>query len=104
MIAITLVVLLALTALYLGFRIAQAFRLYFKLRGTRLLVCPETHKLVLVEVEAGKMAMEAAIDEPYFQVKKCSRWPICKDCGQDCLTQMEAHPRGLRFSAACRPS
>ena len=86
MIATTLEMLLALTSLYLGFRIVQAFRLYFKLRGTQLLVCPETGKLVLVEVEAGRMAMEAAVDEPYFQVKKCSRWPICKDCGQDCLT------------------
>ncbi len=102
MIAETFTTLLVLIAVYLGFRVIQAFRLYFKVRGPRLLTCPATRKLVLVEVAAGRMALEASVDEPYFQVKKCSRWPMCRDCGQDCLRQMEPHAPGMRFSDACR--
>jgi hypothetical protein len=100
MIAETFTTLLILVAVYFGFRLIQAIRLYFKFRGSRLLTCPETNKLVLVEVAAGRMAMEASVDEPYFQVKKCSRWPMCRDCGQDCLRQMETHTPELRFSEA----
>ena len=102
MITKILVMLLALIALYFGYRVIRAFRLYLQLRGPRLLTCPETKELVLVEVAAGKMALEALTGEPCFRVRKCSRWPMCLDCGQDCLTRLERHPSDLRLSAAWR--
>jgi hypothetical protein len=102
MIAKISVTLLVLIALYLGYRAIYAFRLYLKFRGPRLLTCPETKELELVEVAAGTMAMEAFAGEPCFRVRKCSRWPMCRDCGQDCLTQIEPHPSEFRLSAAWR--
>jgi hypothetical protein len=102
MIAITSVVLLALVSVYLGFRLLHGFRVYLKLRGSRLLTCPETNKVELVQLAAGAMATEATLREPYFRVKKCSRWPLRQDCGQDCLSQIEVHPSDLRISRAWR--
>lgn len=102
MIAITLVVLLAMVSAYLGFHLIEGFRVYLKLRGSRLLTCPETSKVELVELAAGAMATEATLREPYFRVKKCSRWPLRQDCGQECLSQIEAHPTDLRISRAWR--
>lgn len=72
MIAITLVVLLVLVSFYLGFRLIRGFRVHLKLRGSRLLTCPETNKVALVELAAGAMAREATLREPCFRVKKCS--------------------------------
>lgn len=103
MIAKTFVSLLFLIALYFGYRFIYASRLYLKFRGPRLLTCPETKELELVEVDAAAIAMEAFAGEPCFRVRKCSRWPMRRDCGQDCLTQIEPGPSGLRLSAAWRP-
>ena len=102
MITNTLVILCGVIVLYFGIRFFSAFRLYLKLRGPRLLTCPETKEHVLVEVAAGTAAVEALMSEPCFRVHKCSRWPMHQDCGQDCLSQIEVHPSELRFSAACR--
>ena len=101
MIAETLEVLLASIALYFGFRVLRAFRHY---RGLRVLSCPETKRLELVELAAGTMALEASLSDPRFRVRNCSRWPMCRDCGQDCLGQIESHAPGLRLSAAWRVS
>lgn len=98
------IVLLALVAIYLGYRVIQAIRVYFKFRGTLLVTCPETQEPAEVEVAARSMAMQAIVDEPCFALIKCSRWPMRRDCGQDCLRQIEARPSELRISAAWKVS
>jgi len=104
MITKAFVVLLGVLAVYFGYRAVSAVQVYLKLRGPRLLTCPETNELALVEVAAGATALEASLDEPCLRVRDCSRWPLCRDCGQDCLRQIEVHSSELRFSAACRDS
>ncbi len=98
------IVVLAMMAAYLGYRVIHGIRVYFRFRGTRLVTCPETHKTAVVEVAARSMGMQAILDEPRLQLSECSRWPMRGGCGQDCLKQIEVRPSELRFSAACRAS
>ena len=96
------IVLFAMLAAYLGHRVIHGIRVYFRFRGTRLLTCPETHEAAVVEVAARSMALQAILDEPCLRLSECSRWPMRKDCGQDCLRQVEARPSELRISSAWR--
>jgi hypothetical protein len=101
---IVAVVVLGLELPYWGYRVIQGIRVYFKFRGTRLVTCPETHKPAVVEVAARSMGMQAILDEPCLRLSECSRWPMRRGCGQDCLRQIEARPSELRMSVAWRSS
>jgi hypothetical protein len=95
-------VILGLEAPYWGYRLFQGMRVYFRFRGTRMVTCPETHKPAVVEVAARSMGMQAILSEPCLRLSECSRWPMRRDCGQNCLTQIEARPTELRISTAWR--
>lgn len=90
MLAGFVMVLLVLAAAYVIFQLASGFRIYLKLRGKRLITCPETNKAAAVEVAAGTVAKEALFGRPHVQLGECSRWPERQNCGQDCLRQVEA--------------
>ena len=94
------VVVLGLEVPYWGYRAIHGFRVYLKFRGTRLVTCPETHKPAVVEVAARSMGLQAILGEPSLRLSECSRWPMCQNCGQDCLRQIETHPSELRISDA----
>jgi hypothetical protein len=98
------VVVLGLEVPYWGYRLAQGMRVYFKFRGTRLVTCPETRKPAMVQVAARSMGMQAILGEPCLRLSACSRWPMCRDCGQDCLRQIEDRPSEVKMSAAWRAS
>jgi hypothetical protein len=85
--AIVLVIcLIALAAAYFG------FRAWSKYRGARLITCPETHKPAGVEIDAGLAALTSIGAAPHLRLKSCTRWPEKKDCGQECLAQLESSP------------
>lgn len=73
-------------------RAIPAVRAYFNFRGKRLVTCPETHRPETVDVNAGETALGVFFSEPTLRLKECSRWPERKNCGQDCLQQIEADP------------
>jgi len=98
------VVVLGLEVPYWGYRAIHGFRVYLKFRGTRLVTCPKTHKPAVVEVAARSMGLQAILGEPSLRLSECSRWPMCQNCGQDCLRQIETHPSELRISDAWRAS
>ena len=98
------IVMLAMVAVYLGYRVIHGIRVYFRFRGTRLVTCPESHEAAVVEVAARSMGMQAILDEPCLRLSECSRWPMRGGCGQDCLRQIEARRSELRISAAWRAS
>jgi len=98
------VVVFAMVAAYLGYRVIHGIRVYFKFRGTRLVTCPETHEAAVVELAVRSMGVQAVLDEPCLRLSECSRWPMRRGCGQDCLRQIEARPSELRISAAWRAS
>ena len=89
---ITIAVLVLAVALFV-FRAVPGVRAFFKFRGTRLVTCPETHEPEAVDVAAGEAALGAFYNEPTLRLNQCSRWPEREDCGQDCLSQVEADPQ-----------
>ena len=86
---------IALLAVVVGlilFRAIPGVQNYFTSRGKRLITCPETLTKVGVEVAPKKAAAWAFAGEFDLRVDQCSRWPERRDCGQECLQQIEADP------------
>lgn len=77
-----------------GRRALQAWRRY---RGTRVVVCPESREMVAVEVDAGRAAWSSPGRRPELLLEDCTRWPEKADCGQECLSQIEAAPEACRL-------
>jgi hypothetical protein len=91
-ITIIIAVLVLAVALFV-FRAVPGVRAYFKFRGKRLVTCPETHAPEAVDVAAREAGLGAFFNEPTLRLQECSRWPERQDCGQDCLSQIEADPQ-----------
>ena len=87
-------VILGLLALALGILLFRSLRFYFKLRGKRLVTCPETQKPAAVDLDSKHLARDAAFGTPRLRLSECSRWPERQGCGQECLKQIEAAPEG----------
>ena len=67
-------------------------RVYLRFRGERVVICPETQQPAGVEVDAKHAVMATAVGAPSLRLKDCSRWPERRNCGQECLRQIEAAP------------
>lgn len=80
------------------FELFHALRAYFKLRGKRIVECPETHQPAGVRVAAGKAALEAVIGSSRISLSECSRWPEKEGCGQECLAQIKDAPEACLVS------
>jgi hypothetical protein len=95
---------LALTALYV-FAVTlcaaawRSVREYWRSRGTRVVVCPETRKFVAVELDAAHAAATAGEGGPELRLRACTRWPERKDCDQACVHQIENAPDGCAVRA-----
>jgi hypothetical protein len=80
-----------LVALPVGFSLQS----YFRNRGRRTLVCPESREAVTVELD-NKFAFKTALrGEEHERLQSCSRWPEKGDCGQECLAQIDPSPENL---------
>jgi hypothetical protein len=91
--------LLALAAAYLIYRIVPVL----KFRGTMLVTCPENRKPAAVKVATLRAAAKALLGRRQVELGDCSRWPERRDCGQDCLCEIEGDPVGHRvWSIASR--
>ncbi len=90
-VAIVIAVLVIAGGLFI-LRAVPGIRAYFNFRGKRLITCPETHSPAAVDIAAAEAAVGAFVNEPTLRLKECSRWPEHRDCGQDCLQQIEANP------------
>ena len=71
----------------------RAIREYRKFRGQRLVTCPETRDPATVHVDAVHAASTGAFGKTRLQVESCSRWPARRNCGQECLAEIEAAPQ-----------
>jgi len=91
---IVLLGILAFAIVMLVWRLASASRFYAKYQGQRLIECPENHRPAAVSVAASKLAVKALAGAPPLRLQECSRWPEMENCGQDCLSQIEADPEG----------
>src|SRR5262249_30928671 len=71
-------------AVYLGI----ALTAWIRLRGSRILTCPETHKPVSVTIDTGHAAVTAVWEKADLRLATCSRWPERQDCDQACVAQI----------------
>jgi hypothetical protein len=69
---------------------------YRKFRGTRLITCPATHEPAAIELDAKHAALRAVVGGSGVTIEQCSRWPAQRDCGQECLSQIQQTPDGCR--------
>jgi len=88
----------ALLALFAGWVLYRALRSYFKMRGKRLVICPENHTAAAVDLDARHSAKDAIFGVPRLRLSECSRWPEKQACGQECLKQIEEAPEGCLVS------
>jgi hypothetical protein len=81
-IAVTIVV-----AVYFGVR--YFVRASQKFGGERIIICPETGKQAMVELDVRRAAISSLLGQTDLRLENCWRWPIKQDCGQECLLQLE---------------
>jgi hypothetical protein len=62
-------------------------RRYLRIRGARLVACPENHETAAVSVQAAWAALGGD-----WRLADCSRWPEKHACGRQCLAQIESRP------------
>jgi hypothetical protein len=93
---------LALTitlAVVLGVAARYAF-LYTRLKGKRVLTCPETGESVGVDLDAKRAAVTSLLGaNPALSLTDCTRWPERAGCDQACLHQLEGAPESCKLQS-----
>jgi hypothetical protein len=89
-IAYMIIVALAVAAIFFGIRYFVRMRQQFG--GEQVIICPETGKQAMVEVDARHAALSSLLGKTDLQLENCWRWPIKQDCGQECLLQLNLAP------------
>ena len=83
---LSIVGVLAIGGLYVLLPVfAQTYR---RLRGPRVVRCPETLQPTVIDLDARRAAMGELRGRPRLNVRQCARWkeyPAHRDCDQDCL-------------------
>jgi hypothetical protein len=60
--------------------------------GSRVIICPETQKQAMVEVDTTHAAFTSLIGQTDLRLASCWRWPMRENCGQECLLQLDVAP------------
>lgn len=79
-----------LAAIY--FAIRYFIRARQKFSGEQVIICPETGKQAMVEVDARHAAITSLLGQTDLRLENCWRWPLKQDCGQECLLQLDVAP------------
>lgn len=85
-------VVLMLVLVALIFIVPRVVGNWLKYRGTRVIICPETRRPAAVEVDTRHAEWSSLAGQTDLRLKNCTRWPEKKDCGQECLLQIELAP------------
>src|SRR5215831_1041472 len=78
---------LLLAAIYFGIRFFV--RASQKFGGERVIICPETGKQAMVELDVRRAAFSSLLGQTDLQLENCWRWPMKQNCGQECLLQLD---------------
>ena len=89
-----LYLVVALIALDVGYLLFRGWHIYSRLRGERLVTCPETQKAAAVDYDTKHLVKEVLFGTPSVRLGECSRWPERQGCGQECLQQIEVSSEG----------
>ena len=65
---------------------------YIRMRGARVITCPDSQQPAAVTVDARHAAFTAAGGHEHLRLDSCSRWPEKAGCGQGCLEQIATQP------------
>ena len=65
---------------------------YFRLRGTRVVTCPEQRDTAAVEIRTAAAAATGLVGHRRFHLHSCSHWPEKAGCGQACLAEIYDSP------------
>jgi hypothetical protein len=68
-------------------------------RGDRIIACPETGRPEAVRLDARRAAVSSLVGPTKMRLEWCSRWPERRDCGQECLAQIEGAADGCLVRA-----
>jgi len=60
-----------------------------KFGGERVIICPETGKQAMVELDVQRAAISSLIGQTNLRLESCWRWPMNQNCGQECLLQLD---------------
>jgi len=82
----------AITVLAAGLVVWLAGRTVLRMRGQRLITCPENHQTAAVDLDVPHATIAALKGHHDLRLADCSRWPEKAGCGQECLVQIEAGP------------
>jgi hypothetical protein len=82
-----IVAALVVAAIYFGIR--YFVRASQKFGGERVIICPETGKQAMVEVDVRHAAISSLIGQTDLRLENCWRWPMKENCGQECLLQLD---------------
>ncbi len=78
---------LLVAAVYFGIR--YFVRASQRFGGERVIICPETGKHAMVEVDVRLAAFSSLLGQTDLRLENCWRWPMKQDCGQECLLQFD---------------
>lgn len=91
-----LLALLGVGVLFLFYRVALAVRQIVRFGGKMLVTCPETQRPAAVNIANWRAVLTPAAAANDLQLSACSRWPERRECGQECLCQIEEDPEAHR--------
>jgi hypothetical protein len=92
MITIVYLIAVALVAVLIYFGIRYFVRASKQFGGARVIICPETGKQAMVEVDASRAALTSLVGQTDIRLENCWRWPLNENCGQECLLQLDVAP------------
>jgi hypothetical protein len=72
--------------------LARQVWIWNRFRGAHLIECPENRRPAGVTVDAFHAAQTALGKTPDLRLSSCTRWPEHRNCGQECLAQIQASP------------
>jgi hypothetical protein len=86
------VVLVALILIAIYFGVRYFVRTSQRFGGERVIICPETGKQAIIEVDARHAGLTSLIHQTDLRLENCWRWPLRENCGQECLLQLDVAP------------
>jgi hypothetical protein len=86
------IIVASLVAMAIFFGVRFFLRSSEKFGGSRVIVCPETGKQAMVEVDTRRAALTSLVGQTEIRLESCWRWPLNEGCGQECLRQLDVAP------------
>jgi hypothetical protein len=86
------IILAALVVVAIYFGVRYFVRARGEFGGSRVIICPDTGKQSMVEVDTRRAALTSLVGQTDIRLESCWRWPLNEGCGQECLLQLDVAP------------